>query len=194
MNAIFGVLVVATATPEPDPIRVVVESGYPGWWTQWAPLLGVALGAVLGSVGQIVAGRLQRSHEIERQNIAVKRELYGRVLAHILRMMDSLAMRIARGPGPVDIGNKLMAESAELVGLQGEAGVSGSLQVFQELTALLEDIEKGMPEWTSEIGPWQALLNSVGRRRSALMVMMRRELETPDPLPAADSVRTAATS
>ncbi|GEN79784.1 hypothetical protein [Actinotalea fermentans] len=175
----------------PDPIRVIVEQGGSSTWADWGPLVGVVVGAVLGAVGQIVAGRLQRSHDAERENIAVRRALYGQILRALDGLLREAGEAALAAEGKVDPGgaiNRFVDAANALVRLLAETGVSGSLEVYEEIRSLLDGLAPtGLKPGDAEA--WRQQHRRINQSRALLMALMRLDLKTPGDVPTANSRR-----
>ncbi|QUC01092.1 hypothetical protein [Cellulosimicrobium cellulans] len=165
-----------------DPIRVVVESGPASVWSQWGPLVGVVVGAILGALGQVLAGRLQRNHERRRDEIAVRRDLYIRVLANIERLRGSIADAVmAAKVEPVAVAKHEAAaigEFNEMSVLWSEVAISGAMSVWKFMEDMRAEFKppsakRGTPE---RLAQWNAAHATVTKYKGLIMEVMRQDL------------------
>jgi hypothetical protein len=59
-----------------DPIQVVVQQIGGGWFATWGPLVGVVIGAILGSLGQVLASSLTHRRNLETDRREWRRAVY----------------------------------------------------------------------------------------------------------------------
>ena len=168
-----------------DPTRVVVEYATATNWSIWGPLIGVVVGALLGALGQIVAGRLRHRGDVRREEVGVRRELYARTLSIVDELTSAVEGLEAGGPdttvrrlapGEPDL---LVAVYRKVEGVSGELGVSGDLQVMSQLNVLLERRENVTNGWRS--GDLADELEQIRDIRQALMFRMRKDVGTTTP-------------
>lgn len=169
-----------------DPVRVVVESGASSLLRDWGALVGVVVGAILGAFGQIVAGRLQRDHDVDREEVRVRRELYARVLGLVDDLETATADRIMSGREGdrrrvVEENKKIAASYNALDGISSEVAISGSLAAFEVLAAFLQAYSEASPTTAAENDRedmLEAAHATAVESRQTLVVQMRVDLGT----------------
>lgn len=175
-----------------DPIRVVVESGAPSLLSQWGPLVGVVVGAVLGGLAQVVAGTVQRKHDRRREHDRHRRDAYvayTRALDDFLITSSMVDMAAAEGVNSLDHAldriNRYVATLHELNSATALVEVHGSnaardlVREIRNVTQAPGAKAQGGPE-TATPGWSKGVLDEVNALERALTATIRQELGVRD--------------
>jgi hypothetical protein len=158
-------------------VRAVEEGVASTPASTWGPLLGVVVGAILGGASQVVAGRIQRRDERERETREIKRAVYSTFLrafnSYHAKLMETeavLTSRKSRDEAPDDLGDALIALNAAYfdVQIEGSSRVREiARRMWQTSARFLKAIEAGDTDthhFDHDLGEFQKLLISAARR------------------------------
>lgn len=155
--------------------------------SQWGPLVGVVVGAILAGAAQVIAGSVQRRHDRSMRSLGKRDETYLKVVDWVAAMSRTMGyLEVAERRGVQSEVSKHVHALHEYTSVTAIMGAAMRLYAPSSTEDAFEAVVKSLRfpdddlDGDATADEWDEISSEFARRADSMLALMRRDQGTKD--------------